>query len=67
MTKRKATFNEDLCKGCRLCTTVCPVEAIVPANKLNQNGYQVIQVWEDLCIGCGNCYRMCPDYCFEVK
>ena len=67
MAKRKAIIDETRCKGCRLCTTVCPVQAIVPSDRLNQNGYKGVEIREEISIGCGNCYRMCPDYCFEVK
>lgn len=65
--KRKASVNDSLCKGCRLCVTVCPVKAVIPTDRLNGNGYKVVEIDAEKCIGCGNCYKICPDYCFEVK
>lgn len=67
MQKMKAYFNEALCKGCRLCVGACPVNAIVPLERLNQKGYPLVEIDTEKCIGCGFCYKTCPDYAFEVK
>ncbi len=65
----KVTFNEELCKGCELCTTVCP-KNIVIMNKqsINSKGYHPATVEEmDKCIGCAFCARICPDVVIEVE
>ena len=65
----KVTFNEEKCKGCELCTTVCPKKIVVMAHdKLNSKGYHPAEVTEmDKCIGCGFCATMCPDTVIEVE
>lgn len=59
--------REDRCKGCLLCTTVCPVEIITQSGRFNAQGYKVIEVRDmDECTGCASCARMCPDMCITV-
>ena len=65
--KRKAHTDIELCKGCRLCVGVCPVDAIIPLTEFNKKGYEIIKVDEEKCIGCGRCYKICPDYVFTVE
>ena len=60
-------IREDRCKGCLLCTTVCPEEIIVQSDKFNQQGYKVVEVTDmEQCIGCASCAKMCPDFCITV-
>lgn len=69
MAKGKVTFNEDLCKGCGLCISVCPKQ-IISFNKkvINKNGYTPAFVENmDECIGCANCALMCPDSVIKVE
>ena len=63
----KATTNEELCKGCKLCIGICPKKAIQSLDKVNKKGYEIVGVDPDLCIGCGMCYKVCPDYVFTVE
>lgn len=67
--KGTVTFNQDLCKGCELCTTVCPVDIVVMnKEKINVKGYHPATVSEmDKCIGCANCATICPDTVIEVE
>ncbi len=63
----KIIIDEERCKGCELCTVVCPKGILELSNKINKKGYLVIQVTDmDACIGCGNCALMCPDIAIEV-
>lgn len=60
---------EDRCKGCLLCTTVCPVQIIVQSQRFNQNGYKVAEVPEEekeKCTGCASCALICPDLAIRV-
>lgn len=69
MAKGKVTFNEDICKGCELCVSVCP-KKIISLNKniINQKGYNPAYVTDqDECIACGNCAIMCPDSVIKVE
>ena len=69
MAKGKVTFNENICKGCALCTTVCPVNIVtMDTSKINVKGFHPAAVFEmDKCIGCANCATICPDYVITVE
>lgn len=63
----RIVIREDRCKGCLLCTTVCPEEILVQSDRFNQQGYKVVEVTDmDRCIGCASCAKMCPDFCITV-
>lgn len=47
-------LKDDSCKGCTICVTSCPVEAIRV-----HNGKAHIR--EEQCIDCGECIRKCPN------
>ena len=69
MAKGRVSFLIDVCKGCELCTVVCP-EGIVVMDKavLNRNGYHPAAVMEmERCVACGNCARFCPDSVISVE
>ncbi|HZJ82838.1 MAG TPA: 4Fe-4S dicluster domain-containing protein [Clostridia bacterium] len=65
----KVTFKEELCKGCELCTTVCPVKIVImDKQRINSKGYHPATVLEmNKCIGCAFCARICPDVVIEVE
>lgn len=65
----KVTFNEDRCKGCGLCVSVCPKKIVVMSkDRLNKKGFHPATVLEmDKCIGCAACATMCPDTVIEVE
>ena len=65
----KVTFNEDRCKGCKLCTTVCPKKIVVmKTDALNQKGFHPAGVVDmEKCIGCAFCATICPDCVIEVE
>lgn len=61
--------SEERCKGCLLCTAVCPVEIIRQAERFNQNGYKVAEVPAEAmekCTGCASCATICPDAAIRV-
>lgn len=38
----RVTFDEELCKGCELCVSVCPVKIILmDRDRVNKNGYHL--------------------------
>jgi 2-oxoglutarate ferredoxin oxidoreductase subunit delta len=60
--------NVDRCKGCGLCTHVCPVDILaLSSDTFNAKGYHPVVV-TDLarCIGCASCATICPDVVFTV-
>lgn len=69
MAKGNVTFNEDICKGCGLCTTNCPMNIVVMDTKrINKKGYHPAIVSDmEKCIGCANCAMMCPDNVITVE
>lgn len=67
--KGRVTFNQDICKGCELCITVCPVNILAMDNtKINKKGYHPATVVEpEKCIACANCATICPDSVITVE
>ncbi len=65
----RITISIDLCKGCGLCTLVCPKKILIlDAETINEKGYNPAVCTDmDACIGCANCARMCPDTCITVE
>ncbi|NCC24334.1 MAG: 4Fe-4S dicluster domain-containing protein [Deltaproteobacteria bacterium] len=65
----RAVFREERCKGCLLCTLVCPVEIIRQSDRFNKQGYKVAEIPDDkaeACKGCGFCAEICPDFAITV-
>ncbi|EGJ49428.1 4Fe-4S dicluster domain-containing protein [Desulfocurvibacter africanus] len=65
----RIAIQEERCKGCLLCTLVCPKKIIVQSERINRFGYKVAEVREgdmDKCTGCASCAMICPDYAIEV-
>lgn len=64
----KVEFDDDRCKGCGLCVTVCPKKIIkLRQDRLNNKGFHPAGVDEmDKCIGCTFCATICPDNVIEV-
>lgn len=67
--KGKVTFDIESCKGCQLCSHVCPVNIVImDQQKINSKGYHPATVKEmDKCIACANCAMMCPDTVITVE
>ena len=65
----KVTFNSDRCKGCELCTTVCPRHIVVMDKvTINRKGYHPATVSDmEQCIGCASCAKICPDSIITVE
>jgi 2-oxoglutarate ferredoxin oxidoreductase subunit delta len=64
---RSVRINEDRCKGCYLCISVCPKSCLEVGSHLNQRGLNpaVLMRPED-CIACMNCATMCPEVAIEI-
>ncbi len=65
----KVTFDESRCKGCELCTTVCPKKIVAMAKeRLNVKGFHPAEcINQDECIGCAFCATICPDTVITVE
>ena len=68
MAKGKVVITVDRCKGCGLCTHVCPVHILtLSTDTFNAKGYHHVTVTNpEQCIGCASCARICPDVVFAV-
>ncbi|MDP4108534.1 MAG: 4Fe-4S binding protein [Bacillota bacterium] len=65
----RVSFNEDLCKGCGLCISVCPRKILAfSKGKLNKKGYPSVECTDQQkCAGCAMCAVMCPDVVIKVE
>lgn len=64
----KVSIRQDRCKGCGLCSSVCPRKIIVMDMEiLNDKGYRPAKVTDmDKCIGCAFCATVCPDCVISI-
>jgi len=59
--------DAELCKGCGLCISFCPKDALSFASQLNQQGYNPVTFSSEKdCNGCKRCQIMCPDLAIYV-
>jgi 2-oxoglutarate ferredoxin oxidoreductase subunit delta len=64
----KVTFREERCKGCELCTSVCPKEIVKMSKHFNTMGFHPATVEEqEKCIGCTFCALICPDVVITIE
>ena len=64
----RIVIDEARCKGCALCTQVCPHNLVQIATHFNSKGYQPAEFVdpEGACTACANCATMCPDLAITV-
>ncbi len=62
------TIDENRCKGCELCTFVCPKKVIEMASYFTSRGYRpaVLVDPQGECTGCLLCSTICPDVAITV-
>lgn len=65
----KITFDSDRCKGCELCTAVCPKHIVaIDPSVINRKGYHPAAVTDlSQCIACASCAKICPDSIITVE
>ena len=54
-------IDPEMCKGCELCTYVCPPEVLHMAEALNHLGFHPAEYDGEGCTGCGVCFYTCPE------
>jgi 2-oxoglutarate ferredoxin oxidoreductase subunit delta len=60
-------IDNDRCKGCGLCVTICPKKVLEMSEEVNSMGYfPVHQARPDDCIFCTTCCIMCPDVAITI-
>lgn len=65
----RIVIDEQLCKGCGLCTVACPHNLIEMSSELNKHGFLPAEISADAmlrCTGCTFCAQVCPDVAIEV-
>lgn len=65
----RVEIREERCKGCLLCTTVCPEALLTVSGTMNASGFKVVHLPEssqDACKGCSFCAEICPDCAIVV-
>lgn len=69
MAKGTLSIDRERCKGCTLCTFVCPQDLLaMDDGVLNAKGYHPARLNDPdgHCTGCAICAVMCPDVCITV-
>jgi len=65
------TLNKQLCKGCEICKTICPREAILIKKPLKKDGEKakppILDIDEQRCSYCGMCEPICPFNALQIK
>ena len=63
----KVVIDREKCKGCELCTLVCPQNILIMSNSFNKKSYHPVeQINPEKCTGCAFCAMTCPDVAIEV-
>jgi 2-oxoglutarate ferredoxin oxidoreductase subunit delta len=63
----KVVIDREKCKGCELCSLVCPQNILVMAKSFNQKSYHPVELINpEKCTGCAFCAMTCPDVAIEV-
>ena len=63
----KVVFDIERCKGCELCTTVCPRGiVIIDKSLINSQGFHPATVIEQISALMWSCARICPDLVITV-
>ncbi len=69
MVKGTVVIEVDRCKGCELCTTVCPQGILhMSRDQFNARGYRPVVLVdpEQNCTGCALCALICPDVVLTI-
>ena len=69
MAKGRIEIDEAMCKGCILCTRVCPKDLIhIAKDRLTPKGYHPAEIIDPdgYCTGCAICAVICPDVAIAV-
>ena len=61
-------IDNDRCKGCGLCVSICPKKVLDLSDKVGTNGYfPAYRARPEDCIFCAMCCTMCPDVAIVIN
>jgi 2-oxoglutarate ferredoxin oxidoreductase subunit delta len=61
------TIDNERCKGCGLCVSVCPKKVLTLSEEVNPKGYfPAFQGRPEDCNHCAICCMMCPDVAISI-
>jgi 2-oxoglutarate ferredoxin oxidoreductase subunit delta len=64
----RVLIDEQRCKSCGLCVSVCPAKILVISDRINARGFRPAEcVAQDRCISCSFCVLVCPDLAVELR
>ncbi|MBK9750342.1 MAG: 4Fe-4S dicluster domain-containing protein [Chloroflexi bacterium] len=69
MSRGSIILDQSRCKGCALCTALCPQDVLaIDREALNGAGYHPAALVDPLekCTGCAVCALVCPEVCITV-
>ena len=66
-TNTPVWVNEDRCKACDKCVSVCPAGVLAMRQEVTSTlGSMIKVVHPEACIGCTDCELACPDFAIYV-
>jgi 2-oxoglutarate ferredoxin oxidoreductase subunit delta len=60
-------IDQEMCKGCGICTEFCPKCVLENSEVINKRGYYPpVAVREAVCNGCRLCELLCPEFAMYI-
>ena len=62
---RVLALDRDRCKGCGVCVSVCPYDALEMGRAKTERGY-LYPIETGACVACRECVYACPDFALSI-
>ena len=62
---RVFVIDRGRCKGCTICTSICPYDAIYMGKEKSDRGY-IYPFENGKCTACKQCINACPDFALSI-
>ncbi len=61
-------IDQELCKSCGMCVSLCPKKVFEITHLVNKKGYNyAAALRQEECVKCKKCEKMCPDFAIDVE